>query len=304
MMEVPQPDSKIMMRDGDLVHEIPVHRFGVGRPRILITAGLHGGEVTGQYAATRLVEVMGDAAEPLSGEVVIMPRCNPSAFRRMHRTSPFDDLDMNRVFPGDEHGSPTEVLAARIWDVALECDYIVDLHCAGPFAAPYTLAQYEEYDNCRELAGMLDLPVVVQSSGSRGQLFVEAADRGIPAVIIELPGGGPDGIIDLASGEDAVGALRRLMTLLRITPGDVPSPEPGFCTRLQRITAPREGLYLPQIAPGDSFQAGDVVGVLGGEPVLADGPGYCTMNRPAGYAFPTTALAALAGFADREIDDS
>lgn len=304
MMDMPEPDSKLKLRDGELIHEIPVYRFGAGRPRFLITAGLHGSEVTGQYAASRLVEAMKGLEETPSGEIVIMPRCNPSAFRRMHRTSPFDDVDMNRAFPGDEGGSPTQVLTARIWDVAVDCDYIVDLHCAGPFAAPYTLAQYEEYDNCRELAGMLDIPAIVQSGGSEGQLFVEAARRGIPAVVIELPGGGPDGIIDLAAGEEACGALTRLLTLLQILPGDSTEPNPRFCTQLKKVTASREGLYLPQMAPGERFQGGDVVGILGGDHILAEGRGYCVVNRPAGYVFPTGGLAALTNFADEEIDDS
>lgn len=304
MMDIPEPDSKLKLRDGEMVHEIPVYRFGSGRPRILITAGLHGGEVTGQYAASRLTEAMKGLDEAPSGEIVITPRCNPSAFRRMQRTSPFDDLDMNRVFPGDEEGSPTQVLASRIWDVAADCDYIVDLHCAGPYAAPYALAQYQEYDNCRELAEMLDIPAVVQSGGSEGQLFVEAARRGIPAAIIELPGGGPDGIIDLAASQDAFGALTRLLTLLEFLPGDATKPKPRFCTRLNKLTASHEGLYLPQMAPGENYRNGDVVGIIGGERLLAEGAGYCVVNRPAGYVFPTTGLAALANFADDESDDS
>lgn len=289
-----EPSTFIELDESTLRHRVPVYRFGSGdSPRILVTAGLHGSEATGQYAAFRLIETL--AADPeIAGEITILPRCNPSAFRRMERTSPFDDLDMNRIFPGDAEGTPTQVLASRIWDMAREADYIVDLHCAGPYATPYTLAQHSEYENCRELASLLDIPVVVQSGGSEGQLFVEAARQGIPSVIIELPGGGPDGIIDLAAGEDTVGALCRMLTLLGIAPGEADAPDPVLLDELERITAPREGLYLPGYAAGEEIPAGEGVGTLDGDPILPGETGYCIMNRPPGYVFPGTRLAAVA----------
>ena len=289
-----EPSTFIELDESTLRHRVPVYRFGSGdSPRILVTAGLHGSEATGQYAAFRLIETL--AADPeIAGEITILPRCNPSAFRRMERTSPFDDLDMNRIFPGDAEGTPTQVLASRIWDMAREADYIVDLHCAGPYATPYTLAQHSEYENCRELASLLDIPVVVQSGGSEGQLFVEAARQGIPSVIIELPGGGPDGIIDLAAGEGTLGALRRLLTLLEVLPGEASAPSPVFCGELVRVTAPADGLYLPRVAPGNGLGEDGIVGVLETENVVTEGRGYCIKNRPPGYVFRGDALAVVA----------
>ncbi len=284
----------IEVEGSTLTHRVPVYRFGSGSPRVLITAGLHGGEVTGQYAALGLIDRLSRLEGDPAGEVTILPRCNPSAFRRMQRTSPFDELDMNRIFPGEEDGSPTLALASEIFEMARDMDYIVDLHCAGPYSSPYTLAQYREYDNCRDLAGMLDIPVIVQSGGSEGQLFVEAAREGIPSVIIELPGGGPDGIIDLAAGEDTVGALCRMLTLLGIAPGEADAPDPVLLDELERITAPREGLYLPGYAAGEEIPAGEGVGTLDGDPILPGETGYCIMNRPPGYVFPGTRLAAVA----------
>jgi len=300
MVSLPEPGAFIELDEPALRHRVPVYRFGSGpAPRILVTAGLHGGETTGQYAAFRLIESL--AADPeVAGEVVVLPRCNPSAFRRMERTSPFDELDMNRIFPGDAEGTPTQVLASRVWDLAREADYIVDLHCAGPYATPYTLAQYSEYENCRELASLLDIPVVVQSGGSEGQLFVEAGRRGIPAVIIELPGGGPDGIIDLAAGEGTLGALRRLLTLLEVLPGEASAPSPAFCDQLVRVTAPADGLYLPRVAPGNGLGEDGIVGLLEAESVATEGRGYCIKNRPPGYVFRGDPLAAVAPAAPGE----
>lgn len=289
-----RPDDTIVFEDNGLSHSVPVYRFGSGSPRVLITAGLHGGEVTGQYVAFRLIASLSGLRHDPSGEILVLPRCNPSAFRRLARTSPFDELDMNRIFPGDARGTPTQALAAEIWGLAQEADYIVDLHCAGPFSAPYTLAQYEEYPHCRELAARLDIPVIVQSGGSEGQLFVEAGARGTAAVIIELPGGGPEGILDLSVADDTEAALRRMLQSLDVLDGDVPAPNPRFLGPLERITASTEGLYLPQRVPGEVLARGESPGLLDDEPLEACPAGYLIMNRPPGYVFPGSSLAAVA----------
>ncbi len=278
--------------DDVLRHHVDVYRFGEGRPRVLITAGLHGGEATGQYVAYRLIESLRDA--DIMGEVVILPRCNPAAFRRMHRTSPFDELDMNRVFPGDAGGSATEVLAASIWDIALGMDYIVDLHCCGVHGSPYTLAQYREYAFARELAEKIDIPLVVQSAGAEGQLFVEACARDIPAVIIELPGGGQSGVVDLAAGERTHRALLGMLRILQAIPGEAAEPSPIFCAPLRRIAAPDDGLYLPQVAPGACFAAGKVLATLDEEELSAEFSGWTVISRPPSYVFRNTSVLVLA----------
>jgi len=275
-----------------LVHKVDVYRFGTGGPRVLVTAGLHGAETTGQYVAYRLIKSLRDA--DINGEVVVVPRGNPAAFRRMQRTSPYDERDMNRIFPGDQDGSATEVLAHQIWEIALECDYIVDLHCCGIYGSSYTLAQYREYEFARDLAGKIDIPLVVQSAGAEGQLFVEACAEDIPAVIIELPGGGRSGVIDLAAAEQTRRALLGLLRVLEVLPGDAPEPAPSFCDPLRRIAAPRDGLYLPQIAPGGAFEAGQVLGTVQGEELTVDFSGWAVIARPAGYVFRDASLLVLA----------
>jgi len=280
-----------------VTQDVEVFRFGSGKPRVLVTAGLHGGEMTGQYAAFELIERLQD--EDVEGEVTIIPRANPAAFRRMQRTSPFDEQDMNRIFPGDEEGSPSQRIAHHIYQIAREQDYIVDLHCCGPQGSPYTLAQYQEYDFAQDLAAMLDIPVVVQSGGAAGQLFVEAAQREeIPSVIIELPGGGRSGMIDLSAGDMTVQALLRMFHLLDVFAGDVSAPEPVFCGQLRRVKPPVSGLFLPAVAPGEQFDAGETLATVEGEELTVDFPGYAIVVRPAGYVFGNMTALVLAPVAE------
>ena len=276
-----------------MLHRVDRYRFGEGSPRVLITGGLHGGETTGQYAAYRMIDEM-KKRDP-AGEVTIMPRCNPAAFRGMRRSSPYDEQDMNRIFPGRTDGTSTEALASQIWDIAQDMDYIVDLHCCGLYGTSYTLAQYEDHDFARDLAQKIDIPLVVQSAGARGQLFVEAGLKGIPSVIIELPGGGRTGIVDLGAGEETVSALINMLALLGILPGEEGrEPDPVFSGKLRMVRCAADGLFLPRIAPGKPFEEGQVLGALTGEQLSVDFPGHAMIVRPPGYVFRGATVLVLA----------
>lgn len=238
--------------------ELNFHLFGDGAPQVFFTGGIHGGEATGIYVAERVVAFL-EQNELLKGSVKVLPIANPAAFRRLQRTSPYDELDLNRIFPGQEESAPSLALANLLWQEAQGADYIVDLHCCGVWGASYTLAVYEEHDYAKELAAMLSIPTVIQSGGSRGQLFVEACDAGIPAVIIELPGGGQGGVIDLEAAEECYQALLNLLRQLGMLAGEPARPEPRFYGKLQPVMAKNAGPFLPKIKPGATFAQGDVL---------------------------------------------
>lgn len=274
---------------------LAVWRFGSrDAPYALVTAGIHGGEFTGVDVALQLVESLtaAEAEGRLRAGVVVVPVCNPPAFRLQRRCGPYDELDMNRVFPGDPAGAPTQRLAAAVWTLAREATWIVDLHCCGRFGSPYTLALHREDARARELAAQVDLPVVVESHGTRGQLFTEACAAGIPAVILELPGG--DGFTDPPAAARAHAALLNLLALRGLLDGPAQRPQPAWAGRLQEVTAPREGRFTPALAPGSPARAGQPLGWLEGEPVPSPADGWAIRVRPAGYVFPGHTLASVA----------
>lgn len=278
--------------DPYLGEHIELADFGHGRPRLLVVAGLHGNETTGVYVARRLAAFL-QGAEP-KGEVTIVAVSNPSAFRRLARSSPFDRLDLNRIFPGDRAGTPSQRAAAAIWDEASTADYVVDLHCCGPFSRSHILAQYAEFSHARQLAERLALPIAVASTGTRGQLFVEAGHRGIPAVILELAGGGAFGEVSLEAGEEAFTALAGLLQSLGVIHGEPPEVRPCFYGRLMPLRPPVAGLFRPEVNPGDTVSKAQVVGRVEGEPVVATTDGVLTVIRPVSYAFAGVPVALLA----------
>lgn len=276
--------------------ELNFHVYGEGSPRVFFTGGIHGGEATGIYVAQRLMQFI-ECEGLLQGSVKVLPIANPTAFRRLQRSSPYDDLDMNRIFPGQEDASPTLGVANVIWQEAQDANYIVDLHCCGVYGASYTLAIYNEYDFAKDLAGKLSIPRVIESSGTRGQLFVNACDRGIPAVIIELPGGGQGGVIDLTAAEECYQALVNLLRQLGMVAGEAVQPQPTFYGKLQPVMTKLEGAFVPAVQVGEPITQGQVLGTVDGQPVMSPVTGVTTSVRPASYLFRGNAVANVAPLA-------
>src|SRR5882762_3103103 len=81
-------------------------------PRVLLMAGNHGDEYEGQVALGKLIRSLG--AEEVRGRIIMLPSANfPAAMAGM-RTSPLDEGNLNRSFPGDPYGGPTAQIADYI----------------------------------------------------------------------------------------------------------------------------------------------------------------------------------------------
>src|SRR6187551_1170540 len=97
---------------GTTTIEIPVAIVHGGRPgpRVSVTAGIHGAEYV-SIAALREV-VLGLDPSAVAGSLVAVLTANPAAFAaRSIYVNPLDGLNLNRQFPGDTDGSPSQRLA-------------------------------------------------------------------------------------------------------------------------------------------------------------------------------------------------
>lgn len=158
-----------------------------GGPHVLVAGGIHGDEYEGPAAIADLMAQLPKL--PLLGTVTAIPVANEMAWRAGTRCSPDDGLNLARTFPGDPNGSPTERLAAEIFAIARECDYLIDLHSGGveyrfvPLAGFYGEAS-------REAARHFGLPVLWQLPETRGVLSCEMSRLGKTAIGCEYLGGG------------------------------------------------------------------------------------------------------------------
>lgn len=269
-------------------------------PSVVITGGVHGDEQTGTYAAMLVWEKL--RSLEVLGSVAILPLCNVSAGRARKRGAAEDGLDLNRTFPGDAAGGYTERLAAYLWQLTAGYDYLLDLHCCGLYGSTYGMGWYSRHPWAKDLLRALCLDTVVHTKGTRGQLYIESAERrGQKAVLIELPGGQPGGVIDAPEAEKCAEGIINYLRCIGAVAGQArPWTATRFCgTFGESCDAPCDGLFRPIAAAGSFVAAGQAVGELNGQPVAAPCAGVATMVSPLRYAFKGSTLASVAP--DREV---
>lgn len=98
-------------------------------PVLLLMAGLHGDELNGVETIRRLIT--GKFLNPLRGTIIAIPILNVYGFINFSRDVP-DGKDVNRSFPGHEHGSLASRVAYHFMrDIFPHVDYGVDFHTGG-----------------------------------------------------------------------------------------------------------------------------------------------------------------------------
>lgn len=250
---------------------ITVIRNGDG-PTLVIMAGNHGDEYEGQIAVSNLArEVQPD---DLRGRLILLPMVNFTAAEAGSRTSPTDGGNLNRLFPGDAKGSPSEMIAHYVEEVLMPlADYAVDLHSGGSslFYPPTLLRgkghSAEETASLLTLQEAFDLPYAWVFTGGGGRdstarTAMGAANRkGVVNVMAELGGGGlvtPDILHRTERG------LRRILHSLGMLPGYVPDAAQGTRELHARgsVYAYDAGLFEPLKGIADKVDKGEVVGLL------------------------------------------
>lgn len=254
-------------------------------PKIMITGGIHGDEVTGIYVAEKLIEYFNNY-ELKKGFIKILPRCNPVATRQMSRKSFYDELDMNRIFPGDENGSTTMRTAYNIWQESDFADIIIDLHCCNQASMIYALAIYDEFPKVEELAKGLNIRNLIQSEGVEGQLFTESCrKRGQKAFIIELPSGTSPGAVNFAAAEECFNALLNLLVAQGVIEGKYVNDPPTSYGKIKDVASMKNGLWIPSVSNGQHVNKGSIIGSIDGINIYAPEDGTVLITIPVSYIF-------------------
>ncbi len=250
---------------------ITVIRNGDG-PTLVMAGGTHGDEFEGQIAISRLAQAI--EPEQIHGRLILLPMLNFPAAQAGKRTSPIDDGNLNRLFPGDPKGSPSEMIAHYYEEVVMPlADYAVDLHSGGSsLFYPATLLRGmghspEEAAALKQMQDALDLPYawVFTSGGGRestARTAMGAANRkGVVNVMAELGGAG---VVTPGILKRTERGLRRLMNSLGMLPGYTPDTAKGTreLNACGSVYAYSEGVFEPLKSIGDEVFEGETVGLI------------------------------------------
>jgi len=235
-------------------------------PTALLLAGNHGEEYEGQVILSNLIRDL--APDDVAGRIIILPMANFPAAAAGRRTSPIDDGNLNRRFPGDPTGGVTDVIAHFIEEVlAPRADILFDLHSGGSSLTylPTAFLAAPPDDTQRT-----DRRALLQAFGLPFGLFYEsdptttfssgaAARKGLTSVMTELGGGGAVTPSVLRLAEDG---LKRALALLGVYRGPTPPPADGPPARIldedteQLVYADEPGLFEPLVELGDEVEPG------------------------------------------------
>jgi len=265
-------------------------------PVLFVNAGVHGGE----YPAIEAVIRLGKTLDPkkISGTVILMPVLSLPSFRsRTPFVCPIDNVNPNRVFPGDAKGSYSEQMThALINEFVVHADAYIDLHGGDIPEALVSFVICRAGDNAvskksKQMAMAFGLPYVLTVSKpvqpSKGlSSYAGAAEKGIPAILAEAGGVGQ---LQAEAVEMLVTGVVRVMKRLNMLPEDgrsemedrkkktahsavatTPSSEllasdtePQVLSRFEWLYTKNAGMWYPKIAPGDAVKKGKQIGTVG-----------------------------------------
>ncbi len=259
---------------GSLTIPITVLKNGEG-PTVSFTGGVHGDEYEGPVTLMKLASSL--QAGKIQGRVIIIPSLNLPAVLSGSRCSPMDGLNLNRVFPGQAHGTVTEMIAHYISSEIVPLSNVhFDLHSGGKTLEyiPSIFVPHAEPGKDQDtalgaaLAFGTDLAITEDDTFPDSGRFLSASfsQAGKMAFACELAGAGrvsPD-VVSMAEH-----GVRNVLKYFGVMEGDTVTREMQSrpATRLVRVhdsrcyvMAPDDGLYEPLVDLGDEIVEGQLIG--------------------------------------------
>lgn len=246
--------------------EVPVivERAREEGPCLLLTAGIHGDETNGVEIVRQIVAK--GYNKPKRGMVICIPVVNIFGFINQTRALP-DGRDLNRVFPGSEHGSLASRFAyALMTDILPHVDYCIDYHTGGASRFNYSQLRIDGSDEeTRKLARVFGAKFILHAK-NREKSFREAAtDLGKKVLLFE---GGKTHHLDRQVTSIGInGALRVMQHLgLRDFHEEIGKNQPAAemieIKESTWIRAKYSGMYRSTVRTGTFIEKGNKLGSI------------------------------------------
>ncbi|MFT5110810.1 MAG: putative deacylase [Parasphingorhabdus sp.] len=242
-------------------------------PVVLLLAGVHGDEFEGQVALTDLVQSL--KPEKISGQVIILPMANFPAAQAGLRTSPIDEGNLNRSFPGDPQGGPTSAIAHYIEsELLIRADYLLDIHSGGSslrYETTLLMASHENAEKQSEAVGLLQSlgfsKAVLFPETPNGSFSSSAARRNnVIGITAEVAGGGN---VDTQSLNILREGLLRYLHKADVLHDEYCPEMPNKAMRILKIEsrdcyvfAREAGLFESLVKIGEQVSVGQIAGYI------------------------------------------
>ena len=264
VVEVGLPvDENIIIKKNRLTNNLSSDKT----KRIAIVTGTHGDELEGQYVCYELIKRINENIDNLRGIVDIYPSLNPLGIDSITRGIPMFDLDMNRVFPGDESGALAEHIAGKVIQDLKGADMCIDIHSSNIFLREIPQVRINK-DNAEELipyAKLLNTDFIwVNESATvlKATLAHSLNSLGVPTLVVEM---GVGMRITKEYCHQLVDGIFALMNKLGIWNEDnIEVKDPIVCNKgnVAYINSNNSGVFIPLIEHWENINEGNVMGKI------------------------------------------
>ena len=242
--------------------------------RIAIVTGVHGDELEGQYVCYELIRRITRGQSDLAGIVDVYPALNPLGIDAVSREIPMYDLDMNRIFPGGESGTPWEHMVKQVVEDISGADICIDIHSSNNFLReiPQVRISSDFATKLLPYAKLLNADFIWvgnASSARPSSLSYTLNSMGTPCLVVEMGAGMR---ISREYGDQLLDGIFALMAKLGIWTAPVSgvsNPMVSSDGEVSIIHCNKSGIFMPAIEhwigilEGDHI--GDVLNVFTGE---------------------------------------
>lgn len=219
-------------------------------PILWIDGAIHGDEHEGPLAIFRLMEQLDP--EELRGAVVGVPVVNVAAWEHSQRGNPMDlfTYDLNRIYPGRPDGHLTERIAHAHHQAMIQhADMEISVHSGGAHSYLAHAQFYTPTPQGVELAKAMgpQWDLLLKSFSDRGSPMAAMAQRGKPAITVEL-GGICDTFPDRfrATGEHLAGCFLNILRHYQMIPGQARYAARWMIGQQKTVVlAPTSGFWVP-----------------------------------------------------------
>ncbi len=247
---------------------------GDSKKRFCIVTGTHGDELEGQMICYEMARLVQQHVDCLDGTIEIYPALNPLGIDTIQRGIPNLDLDMNRIFPGNEHGTMAEQTAFRICQDLKDADMVIDIHSSNLYLreTPQVRINVLNEDNLVPKAKHLGVDFVwVHDAATvlEATLAHSLNSTGTPCLVVEMGVGQRinhrmcahlvKGIFNLLR---EMGMWNGSIALTDIATGDLQQPIVCKGDRVTFLNAACSGVFLTDLRTGKMVREGQSIGKI------------------------------------------